>query len=107
MVGLEFELVETGETGRLRYDARDLMKLDPYGYVQQVRSSRRLDLENECRRNLEVIWLPNRLPHRTAFGIFPFIPELFRNTRLCLRITASRRNSLESRPSILALPECR
>jgi hypothetical protein len=43
MVGLEFELVETGETGRLRYDARDLMKLDPYGYVQQVRSSRRLD----------------------------------------------------------------
>ena len=50
IVGLEFELVETGETGRLRYDARDLMKLDPYGYVQQVRSSRRLDLENECRR---------------------------------------------------------
>lgn len=70
MVGLEFELVETGETGRLRYDARDLMKLDPYGYVQQVRCSRRLDLENECRRNLKVICLPHRLPLELLSGYF-------------------------------------
>ena len=30
-----------------------------YGYLQQVRSSRRL--ENECRRNVEVMWLLHRL----------------------------------------------
>jgi hypothetical protein len=113
MVGLEFELVETGETGRLRYDARE-MKLEPYGYVQQVRSSRRLDLENECRRNLEVIWLPNGLPLELLSGYFLSLRNSSapktqsdapgsRNTRLCLRITASLRNSLESRPSIILL----
>lgn len=69
-MGLEFELVETGETARLRYDARDLMKLDPCGYVQQVRSSRRLDLENECWRNLKVICLPHRLPLELLSGYF-------------------------------------
>src|ERR1700722_16490318 len=53
IVGLEFELVGTGETPRVRYDARYLMKLDPCCYVQQVRYSRCLDLENECWRNLK------------------------------------------------------
>jgi hypothetical protein len=31
------------------------LKLDIYGYLNRVRSSRRL--EAECRRNIEVIWL--------------------------------------------------
>jgi len=38
---------------------RDLLKLYLYGYLQQVRSSRRL--EAECRRNVEVMWLLGRL----------------------------------------------
>jgi len=59
MAGLGFERAEPGETGRPGYDPRDLLKLYPYGYLQQVRSSRRL--ENECRRNVEVMWLVNRL----------------------------------------------
>lgn len=59
MVGLGFERAEPGETGRPGYDPRDLLKLYLYGYLQQVRSSRRL--ENECRRNVEVMWLLNRL----------------------------------------------
>lgn len=36
-----------------------MLKLYLYGYLQQVRSSRRL--ENECRRNAELMWLLNRL----------------------------------------------
>ena len=59
MEGLGFERAEPGETGRPGYDPRDLLKLYLYGYLQQVRSSRRL--ENECRRNVEVMWLLNRL----------------------------------------------
>ena len=59
MVGLVFERAEPSETGRPGYDPRDLLKLYLYGYLQRVRSSRRL--ENECRRNVEVMWLLNRL----------------------------------------------
>ena len=47
--------VEPKETGRPAYDPADLLKLYIYGYLNRVRSSRRL--EAETRRNLEVIWL--------------------------------------------------
>ena len=56
---LGFERAEAAETGRPGYDPRDLMKLYLYGYLQQIRSSRRL--EAECRRNVEVMWLLGRL----------------------------------------------
>jgi transposase len=56
---LGFERSEAAETGRPGYDPRDLLKLYLYGYLQQVRSSRRL--EAECRRNVEVMWLIGRL----------------------------------------------
>ena len=56
---LGFLRAEPAETGRPGYDPRDLLKLYLYGYLQQVRSSRRL--EAECRRNVEVMWLLGRL----------------------------------------------
>src|SRR5215467_15728766 len=43
------------EVGQPPYDPADLLKLYLYGYLNQVRSSRRL--EREARRNTEVIWL--------------------------------------------------
>ena len=46
MVGLGFERAEAAETGRPGYDPRDLLKLYLYGYLQQIRSSRRL--ESNC-----------------------------------------------------------
>src|ERR1700746_3827387 len=45
--------------GGLVYDPRDLLKLYLYGYLQQIRSSRRL--EAECQRNIELMWLLGRL----------------------------------------------
>jgi transposase len=65
MVGWGFERAEAAETGRPAYDPRDLPKLYLYGYLQQIRSSRRL--ESECRRNSELMWLLGRLApdHKT------------------------------------------
>jgi len=45
--------------GRPAYHPADLLKLYLYGYLNQIRSSRRL--EAECHRNLEVIWLLHEL----------------------------------------------
>ena len=46
-------------TGRPGYDPRDLLKLYIWGYLNEVRSSRRL--ERECGRNVEAMWLIKRL----------------------------------------------
>ena len=54
-----FERAAPKATGRPGYDPADLLKLYIYGYLNRVRSSRRL--EAESKRNLEVIWLLRRL----------------------------------------------
>lgn len=59
MAKLGFVRAEPADTGRPGYDPRDLLKLYLYGYLQQVRSSRRL--EAECQRNVEAMWLLGRL----------------------------------------------
>ncbi len=57
--GLGFGRAAPAGTGRRPYDPRDLLKLYVYGYLNEVRSSRRL--ERECGRNVEVMWLLRRL----------------------------------------------
>lgn len=56
---LGFERAEASVMGRPAYDPGDLLKLYLYGYLNRVRSSRRL--ERECRRNVEVMWLLGKL----------------------------------------------
>jgi len=51
--------VEAKPTGRPGYAPADLLKLYIYGYLNRVRSSRRL--EAEAHRNIEVIWLLRHL----------------------------------------------
>lgn len=46
-----------GENGRPAYHPTDLLKLYIYGYLNKIRSSR--DMEKECHRNIEVMWLLN------------------------------------------------
>jgi transposase len=43
------------ENGRPAYHPADLLKLFIYRYLNKIRSSR--DLEKECKRNIEVMWL--------------------------------------------------
>lgn len=59
VAGLGFGRARPAATGRPPYDPRDLLKLYVYGYLNEVRSSRRL--ERECSRNVEVMWLLRRL----------------------------------------------
>jgi transposase len=54
-----FARVHSKETGRPGYAPADLLKLYIYGYLNRVRSSRRL--EAETHRNIEVIWLLRHL----------------------------------------------
>src|SRR5215471_17351127 len=68
----EFDLAELGfggvepeATGRPSYQPSVLLKLYIYGYLNRVQSSRRL--EREALRNVEVMWLTDRLTpdHKT------------------------------------------
>src|SRR3954469_15350754 len=54
-----FIRVAPKRTGRPGYDPADLLKLYIYGYLNRVRSSRRL--EAETHRHIEVIWLLRHL----------------------------------------------
>jgi transposase len=51
--------VDFPENGRPAYHPSHLLKLFIYGYMNKVRTSR--DLEKECKRNIEVMWLLNCL----------------------------------------------
>lgn len=65
MLQLGFAKARPIGTGRPPYDPADLLKLYLYGYLNQIRSSRKL--ERESQRNIEVLWLLNRLApdHKT------------------------------------------
>ena len=50
---------EPAKEGRPGYDPRDMLKLYIYGYLDHIRSSRRL--QKEAGRNIEVMWLLRRV----------------------------------------------
>ena len=62
---LGFKRAEPSVTGRPCYHPSMLLKLDVYGYMNRIQSSRRL--ERESHRNVELIWLTGRLmpDHKT------------------------------------------
>jgi transposase len=65
LVDLEIERAVPARIGAPAYHPRDLLRLYVYGYLNRIRSSRRL--ERECHRNVEVMWLMRRLApdHKT------------------------------------------
>ena len=56
---LEFKYSEPELTGRPPYNPADMLKLYLYGYLNRIRSSRKL--EKETRRNVELMWLVKKL----------------------------------------------
>jgi transposase len=59
LVQLGFEGAAPMKTGRPAYHPAILLKLYIYGYLNRIQSSRRL--ERESQRNIELIWLMDRL----------------------------------------------
>jgi transposase len=59
LIALNFLRVTAKDTGRPPYHPADLLKLYLYGYLNRIRSSRRL--EQETYRNVELIWLIRKL----------------------------------------------
>ena len=62
---LDFQRTTPSWTGRSPYSPQDLLKLYIYGYLNKIRSSRKL--EEETHRNVEVMWLLCKLhpDHKT------------------------------------------
>jgi len=88
---LEFSRSQPNDTGRPMYDPKDLLKLYVYGYINRLRSSRRL--ETETKRNLEVIWLMRKLsPDHKTIARFrrdnsDALKNVFRNfVKLCTKL---------------------
>ena len=59
LAGLGFKGVQPAKTGRPAYHPAVLLKLYIYGYLNRIQSSRRL--EREAQRNVELMWLTQRL----------------------------------------------
>ncbi|HGM9945912.1 TPA: IS1182 family transposase [Providencia rettgeri] len=59
LLDLGFENVNPKSTGRPSYHPAMMLKLYIYGYLNRIQSSRRL--EKECNRNVELMWLLERL----------------------------------------------
>jgi transposase len=55
LLKLGFKHVRLKETGNRPYHPADLLKLYLYGYMNRIRTSRKL--EKECSRNIELMWL--------------------------------------------------
>ena len=91
MASLDFSKSIPNDTGRPPYSPQDLLKLYIYGYLNRIRSSRRL--ETESKRNLEVIWLLKKLSpdHKTIARFRSDNPVALKNVfrdfvKLCLNL---------------------
>ena len=91
LASLGFARSQPNETGRPMYDRKDLLKLYVYGYINRIRSSRRL--ETETKRNLEVIWLLRKLSpdHKTIARFRHDNSEALKNVfrdfvKLCMKL---------------------
>jgi transposase len=91
LANLGFNRWQPKDTGRPAYNPKDLLKLYIYGYMNRIRSSRRL--ETESKRNLEAIWLLRKLTpdHKTISDFRKDNPKALKNVfrhfvRLCAEL---------------------
>lgn len=59
LTGLGFTEYDGNSKGQSPYLCPSMLKLHVYGYLNKIRSSRRL--ETETKRNIELMWLVNHI----------------------------------------------
>jgi len=76
---LGFIIYDSNKSGQCPYNRKVLLKLHIYGYVNGIRSSRKL--EKEAERNIEIMWLINSLKpdHGTIAAFIKDNKKAFRN----------------------------
>jgi transposase/archaellum component FlaF (FlaF/FlaG flagellin family) len=76
---LGFVIYDSNKQGQCPYDRKVLLKLHVYGYMNGIRSSRKL--ERETGRNIEIMWLINSLKpdHGTIAAFIKDNKKAFRN----------------------------
>ena len=91
MKAIGFSKAEPNEIGRPMYAPQDILKLYIYGYMNRLRSSRRL--ETESHRNVELMWLLKKLmPDHKTIARFRHdnstsLKNVFRDfVKLCMKL---------------------
>jgi transposase len=56
LAALGFNGAQPSKTGRPSYDPATMLKIYVYGYLNRIQSSRRLELECQRNRNIELIY---------------------------------------------------
>jgi transposase len=80
--GLGFK-TQPNDTGRPPYHPSTMLKINVYGYLNRVQSSRRL--EREAQRNIELMWLTERLaPDFKTIAYFGEREHRFRSCRFLI-----------------------
>ncbi|MFC5989643.1 transposase [Limoniibacter endophyticus] len=103
---LGFDRAVPANIRRPSYDPRDMLRPYIFGYVNELRSSWKL--ERECHRNLELMWLLRRLAPTSkpspTFAVTTDLPSLRRAghlscyavARTCSRVNRSRSTARSS-----------
>ena len=80
-------VMKTTKEGCPAYHPKDLLKLFVYGYLNHIRSSRQL--EKECKRNIELMWLMKQLKQDHNTIISNFMRDNQKAIRKVFRYTVS------------------
>ena len=92
LVEAGFNRAQPGSTGRPPFDPRVLLKLYIYGYLNKVRTSRKL--EQEAHRNVELMWLMQKLrpDHKTISDFRKDNRDSFKNVFRAFTVLCGKLN---------------
>lgn len=91
---LGFAHIQGKKTGAPAYHPGLMVRIYIYGYLNRIRSSRKL--EKECERNIELQWLCNKLvPCYHSISTFRTYKETFKNAETGETLTIDHRKALK------------